>query len=50
MNELVDSEELKFASKNGYKIEVLRGYNFNKNKDVFKSYVEEVYKPYGENL
>ena len=38
------SEQLKFAALNGYKINVIKGYNFNREKDVFKSYVESLYK------
>ena len=34
------SEELKFASDNGYDIKILKGYQFNKVKDTFKSYVD----------
>ena len=34
---------MKFAKENGYNIKVLKGYNFNREKDVFKSYVEKVY-------
>lgn len=37
------SEQLKFAKENGYNIEVFKGYNFNREKDVFKSYVDKVY-------
>ena len=38
------SEELKFAKLNGYKIKVLKGYSFNREKDVFKSYIDKIYK------
>lgn len=38
------SEELKFASKNGYSIKILKGYSFNKELDVFKEYINEVYQ------
>jgi hypothetical protein len=38
------SEELKFASKNGYKIKVIRGYIFNRESNVFKNYVDNIYK------
>ena len=38
------SEQLKFAKENGYKIEVIRGYKFNKAKDVFNSFVSDIYK------
>lgn len=37
------SEELKFAKENGYVITVIKGYTFNKVKDVFNSYVEAIY-------
>lgn len=37
------SEELKFAKENGYVIKVLKGYNFNREKDVFKDYINKVY-------
>jgi hypothetical protein len=37
------SEELKLARDNGYKIKVIKGYNFNKVYDVFKEYVTELY-------
>ena len=33
------SEELKFARKNGYKIKVIKGYNFNKIENTFKNFV-----------
>ena len=38
------SEELKFAKENGYKIKVLKGYNFNRQADVFKDYISKVYE------
>lgn len=38
------SEELKFASKYGYKIKVLNGYIFDREKDVFNKYVNKVYQ------
>lgn len=38
------SEELKFAQENGYEIEVLKGYNFNKVYNVFHEFVSDVYK------
>lgn len=38
------SEELKFAKTYGYKIRVLKGYCFNREKDVFTNYVQKVYK------
>lgn len=38
------SEELKFAKTHGYKIQVLKGYSFNREKDVFTEYINKVYK------
>lgn len=38
------SEELKFAKENGYEIEVIKGYKFNKVNSLFKSFVEDIYK------
>ena len=38
------SEELKFAKENGYSITVLKGYNFNKEENVFDEYIQDVYK------
>jgi hypothetical protein len=38
------SEELKFAKENGYSIEVLKGYNFNKEYRVFDDYISDIYK------
>lgn len=38
------SEELKFASENGYKITVLKGYNFSKEHDVLNNYVNSLYR------
>ena len=38
------SEELKYAKANGYKIKVIKGYEFNKEKDVFKSFIDTIYK------
>jgi hypothetical protein len=35
---------LKFASDNGYKIKAIKGYNFNKEENVFKDYVDNLYK------
>ena len=37
------SEELKFAKDNGYKITVLKGYEFNKQTNVFKDYINKIY-------
>ncbi len=34
---------MKFAEENGSKIKVLKGYIFNKEKDVFKSYIDKIY-------
>lgn len=38
------SEQLKFAKLNGYTIKVLKGYSFNRSKDVFKNFVSDIYK------
>jgi hypothetical protein len=38
------SEELKFAKENGYEIEVIKGYKFNKVNSIFSSFVKSVYK------
>lgn len=38
------TEELKLAAKHGYKIKVIKGFNFNKVKSPFKEYVTELYK------
>lgn len=38
------SEELKFAAENGYKITVVKGYNFNKEYNVFNDYIKTLYK------
>ncbi len=37
------SEELKFASDNGYNIKVIRGYNFNKEFNIFDNYINYLY-------
>lgn len=37
------SKELKFAKENGYKTKVLKGYNFDREIDVFKQYMNKVY-------
>ena len=37
------SEELKFSIEYGYKITILKGYEFNRNKDVFNKYILEIY-------
>ena len=38
------SEQLKFAKENGYDISVVRGYSFNKQSNVFNSYINDIYK------
>lgn len=38
------SEEVKFAAKQGYNIEIIHGYNFDRTKNVFDKYIEEFYK------
>lgn len=38
------SEQLKFASLNGYEIFVHKGYNFDKQNNVFDSYVNNLYE------
>ena len=38
------SEELKFAKENGYKIKMLKGYTFNRQSNLFKKYIENIYK------
>jgi arsenate reductase-like glutaredoxin family protein len=35
---------LKFAINHGYKIKVIKGYNFNKENNVFDEYVYDLYK------
>nr|YP_009744359.1 hypothetical protein [Xylaria hypoxylon]QIE13215.1 hypothetical protein [Xylaria hypoxylon] len=37
------SEELKFAVEHGYKIKIIKGYNFNKEYEVFDQYVKDIY-------
>jgi DNA polymerase type B, organellar and viral len=37
------TEELKFATENGYKIKVIKGYNFNKIENTFSDYVDDLY-------
>lgn len=37
------SEELKFAFDNGYKVTVLKGYNFNRLLNVFDKFINELY-------
>ena len=43
------SEELKFAKINGYKIKVIKGYNFNRVDNVFNDYVKDLYKVKANN-
>lgn len=38
------SEELKFAVSKGYTINVIKGYNFNKEENVFSEYVKDLYQ------
>ncbi len=38
------SEELKLAFDNGYKIKIIKGYNFNKVNNVFDEYVKDLYE------
>lgn len=38
------SEELKFAAYNNYSIKVIKGYNFDKQENVFNEYVSDLYK------
>ena len=35
---------MKFAKENGYKIKVIKGYTFSRSSDVFKEFVNDVYK------
>jgi hypothetical protein len=37
------TEELKFAKENGYEIQVIKGYNFNKIENVFDKFVDDLY-------
>ncbi len=37
------SEELKFSAINGYEIFIIKGYNFNKEENVFNNYVDFLY-------
>ena len=37
------SEELKFAVENGYSVDVIKGYNFNRVSNVFTNYVTDLY-------
>jgi hypothetical protein len=38
------SEELKFAEKYGYKIEIVKGYRWNDKADIFSGYVDTLYE------
>lgn len=38
------SEELKFARDNGYSIQIIKGYNFNKVDNIFNDYVRDLFK------
>lgn len=38
------SQELKFAQECGYKITILKGYEFDRSKEVFNSYIQDIYK------
>lgn len=38
------SEELKFAQENGYRINVIRGYSFSREKGVFDNYINKIYQ------
>ena len=38
------SEELKFASLNNYNVKIIKGYNFNKQENVFNDYVSHLYE------
>lgn len=38
------SEELKYAVKAGYKVNVLGGFKFKRNSNVFKEFVDDLYK------
>jgi|SRR6266404_299149 len=40
---LIFSEEIKYALKYGYKIDIKYCYQFNRGKDLFKDYVNELY-------
>ena len=43
------SEELKFAQANGYKITVIKGYQFNKVEGIFNEYVNTLYEMKSNN-
>lgn len=38
------SEQLKFVQDNGYKIKVIKGYIFNREKSVFDKYINKLYE------
>jgi len=38
------SEEIKLAVSQGYKVNIIKGYKFNRVCDVFKSYINDIYK------
>jgi len=38
------SEELKFAEEHGYKISIIQGYNFTREKNVFDRYVYSIFE------
>lgn len=38
------SEELKFASENGYQIQIIKGYQFDRTVDTFKAYIDHFYQ------
>ena len=46
------SEELKYAEKHGYKIEILKGYKFKRGINIFKDYVNYFYeiKSYSQDI
>lgn len=37
------SEQLKFASQNGYKVHIIIGYTFNKTDNIFNKYLLDLY-------
>lgn len=38
------SEEIKYAQDNGYKINVIKGYSFSREKNVFSNYISKIYE------
>ena len=46
---MYSSVELKMAKDNGFKIKVIYGYSFNREVNVFKNYVEDLYKTKAES-